>query len=184
MKLTLPYIKKNRHIIILSHRHINYVAIICALFLSSCGIYSFTGASISPDVKTFSVAYFENNAPLVNPNLSQAFTEALKERVLTQSNLNLIRDNADVEFEGQIVDYRTMPISITGNEVASQNRLTISVKVKFNNNKDSEKNFESTFIRYADYASTQNLAEVESNLVKQINAELVDDIFNKAFVNW
>jgi hypothetical protein len=168
------------------HLHICTLLILLSTLVAfnSCGVYSFTGASISPDVKTFTVNYFENNSPLVNPNLSQVFTEALKEKVLVSTSLNLIKQNGDVEFEGQIVDYKTQPISITGNEIASQNRLTISVKVKFTNTKDETKNFETSFTRYADYNSTQNLTEVETNLVKQINTELVEDIFNKAFVNW
>jgi hypothetical protein len=154
------------------------------LSLSACKIYSLSGASISPDTKTVSVAYIENNAALVNPTLSQALTESLKDRIVSQTGLQLIRTTADLDFEGTIVDYNIKPLAIQGNEFAAQNRLTISVKIRFSNNKDETKNFEQVFTRYADYSDTQNLSIVEADLVKTINTQLIDDIFNKAFVNW
>lgn len=154
------------------------------LSLSACKIYSLSGASISPDTKTVSVSYIENNAALVNPTLSQTLTESLKDRIVSQTGLQLLRTTADLDFEGTIIDYTIKPIAIQGNEFASQNRLTISVKIKFSNNKDETKSFEQVFTRYADYPGTQNLSTVESELIKTINTQLIDDIFNKAFVNW
>lgn len=154
------------------------------LSLSACKIYSLSGASISPDTKTVSVAYIENNAALVNPTLSQTLTESLKDRIVSQTGLQLIRTTADLDFEGTIVDYSIKPLAIQGNEFAAQNRLTISVKIRFSNNKDESKNFEQVFTRYADYPGTQTLSTVESDLIKTINTQLIDDIFNKAFVNW
>jgi outer membrane lipopolysaccharide assembly protein LptE/RlpB len=158
--------------------------ILMVLSLSACKIYSLSGASISPDTKTVSVAYIENNAALVNPTLSQTLTESLKDRIVSQTGLQLLRTTADLDFEGTIIDYTIKPIAIQGNEFASQNRLTISVKIKFSNNKDETKSFEQVFTRYADYPGTQNLSTVESELIKTINTQLIDDIFNKAFVNW
>ncbi len=158
--------------------------ILMVLSLSACKIYSLSGASISPDTKTVSVAYIENNAALVNPTLSQTLTESLKDRIVSQTGLQLIRTTADLDFEGTIVDYTIKPLAIQGNEFAAQNRLTISVKIRFSNNKDESKNFEQVFTRYADYPGTQNLSTVEADLIKTINTQLIDDIFNKAFVNW
>ncbi len=158
--------------------------ILMVLSLSACKIYSLSGASISPDTKTVSVAYIENNAALVNPTLSQTLTESLKDRIVSQTGLQLIRTTADIDFEGTIVDYTIKPLAIQGNEFAAQNRLTISVKIRFSNNKDESKNFEQVFTRYADYPGTQNLSTVEADLIKTINTQLIDDIFNKAFVNW
>ncbi len=155
-----------------------------ALSLSACKIYSLSGASISPDTKSVSVAYIENNAALVNPTLSQTLTESLKDRIVSQTGLQLIRTTADLDFEGTIIDYNIKPLAIQGNEFASQNRLTISVKIKFSNNKDETKSFEQVFTRYTDYPGTQNLSTVEAELIKTINTQLIDDIFNKAFVNW
>lgn len=162
----------------------SFLFILMVLSLSACKIYSLSGASISPDTKTVSVAYIENNAALVNPTLSQTLTESLKDRIVSQTGLQLIRTTADIDFEGTIVDYSVKPLAIQGNEFAAQNRLTISVKIRFSNNKDESKNFEQVFTRYADYPGTQTLSTVEADLIKTINTQLIDDIFNKAFVNW
>lgn len=158
--------------------------ICCALVISGCGVYSFTGASISPEVKTFSVQYFPNRAQLVQPLLSQAFTEKLKERFISLANLRVTDRDGDLQFEGYISDYRTAPVAIQGTETAALNRLTISVNVKFTNTKDAKQNFETTFTRYADYDSRKNLQEVEISLIDDINRQLIDDIFNKSVSNW
>ncbi len=158
--------------------------IILLLTLSACGIYSFTGASISPETKTVSVTLFQNNANLVVPTLSQTITESLKDRIVTQTNLQITRSAADIEFEGRITDYSVRPMSLQGNNQTSQNRLSISVKVKYSNKKEEAKSFEYTFTRYADFPGTKNLSEVENELIKTISTQLIDDIFNKAFVNW
>lgn len=152
--------------------------------VSGCGVYSFTGASISPDAKTFSVLYFPNRASLVQPTLSQAFTEKLKDRFLSQTNLRQLDKDGDLQFEGYISDYKTAPVAIQGNETAALNRLTISVMVKFTNTKDVKQNFESTFTRYADYDSKKSLNEVELSLIDDVSKQLVDDIFNKSVSNW
>lgn len=152
--------------------------------ISGCGVYSFTGASISPEVKSFSVQYFPNRAQLVQPLLSQAFTEKLKERFISLANLRQTDRDGDLQFEGYISDYRTAPVAIQGTETAALNRLTISVYVKFTNTKDAKQNFETTFTRYADYDAKKNLTEVELSLIDEINRQLIDDIFNKSVSNW
>ena len=143
-----------------------------------------TGASISPDVKTFTIKFFQKTAPLGPATLSQLFTESLREKFLSQTNLGSVETDGDLVFEGAINGYSTQPLAIQADETAAQNRLTISVAVKFTNKKDEKQNFESTFSRYADYSSSQNLASVEDELIRQINVQLVDDIFNKAVINW
>jgi hypothetical protein len=151
---------------------------------SSCGVYSFTGASISPDVKTVSVAFFENVAPLINPNLSQVFTEKLKDIFIVQTNLTLTQKNGDLHFEGTITDYNIRPMNVqAGNQVA-QNRLTISVRVTFTNRVEPKNDFEKTFTRFADFDANQSLSSVESDLVEQITEELTQDVFNESVVNW
>jgi hypothetical protein len=151
---------------------------------SGCHVYSFTGASISPDVKTVSVQYFQNRAPLVQPALSQLFGEKLKEKFGTQTNLTVVTKSGDLDFSGYISDYNTQPIAIQSSQTAAQNRLTISVNVKFTNLKDPKQDFEIVFSQFADYDAKQTLTSVESGLIKTINEKLVDDIFNKAVVNW
>lgn len=157
----------------------------CLLFsVLGCHVYSFTGASISPEVKTVSVNYFQNRAPLVQPSLSQQFGEKLKEKFISQTSLTLVTSNGDLDFSGYISDYRIQPISIQSSQNAAQNRLTISINVKFTNKKDSKQDFETTFSQFADYDSKQTITAVETGLIKIINEKLVDDIFNKAVVNW
>lgn len=146
--------------------------------------YSFTGASIPPDAKTVFVADFRNVAPLVNPSLANDLTEAMKDKFVGQTSLKLGDENADLYFEGSITAYGTQPVAIKTGDVAAQNRLTITVKVKFVNNKDKSANFDTSFSRYEDYDSQYSLTDVEDQLVKTIVESLVDDIFTKAVVNW
>ncbi len=153
--------------------------------LSSCRVqYSFTGASISPDVKTVSIDYFQNLASLVNPSLSSTFTEALKNRFITQTSLNLIKEYGDLQFSGQITNYSTAPISIQSNEIAAKNRLTISIRVKFENTKDKKFNFDKTFTQFEDFNSDREFTSVESDLVKTIVDKIIDEIFNSSVANW
>jgi hypothetical protein len=161
------------------------------MLASSCNVnYSFSGASISPEVKTFTVKFFTKTASLGPASLSQTFTEKLKDKFVSQTTLANVEKNGDLTFEGSITNYSITPISIQSNETAAQNRLTISVNVKFTNLKDEKQNFETTFSRYADYSSSKNLTSpdgpstLEDRLISEINEQLVDDIFNKAVINW
>jgi hypothetical protein len=153
--------------------------------ISSCKIsYSFTGANISPDVKTFSVYYFPNRARLVNPTLSQSFTEALREKMQRQTSLNELGEGGDLIFEGQITGYDVQPMSIQKEDMAALNRLTIRVNVKYINNLDPEQNAERTFTAYEDFDSTSSLSDVEDGLVPEIIDKLTEDIFNSTLANW
>lgn len=159
----------------------------CALFMllfCGCGVYSFSGASISPDIKTINIGMFQNRASLVQPVMSQNFTDKLKEKFVSQTSLQLVNTDADLRLEGSITDYRTNPVAIQGTETAALNRLSITVQVKFTNTKDPKMDFESPFTRYADYSSSRNLSDVELTLIDEINRQLVDDIFNRAVSNW
>ena len=154
-----------------------------AWICQSCGIYSFSGASIPAEAKTVSVDYFPNHAQLVNPLLSDNLTNALRDAMNSQTTLDLVETGGDLAFEGEIIDYKTSPVAITG-QTAALNRLTITVKVRFTNNIDDSKDFEQTFSRYEDYPSVQELNSVQSSLTSTIVEQLVEDIFNKALVNW
>ena len=158
--------------------------LIAALVLTGCGIYSFTGASIPAEAKTVSVQHFPNNANLVNPMLSDIITNNLRDRFMNQTSLDEVPDNGDLAIEGEIVDYKTSPTAITGDQVAALNRLTITVNVRFYNRFDESKNFEQKFSQYEDYPSTQDLNSVQNELVETICDKLCEDIFNKAVVNW
>jgi hypothetical protein len=167
-------------------RATGFLMIFLLLGQTSCRVgYSFTGASISPDVKTVSIQYFPNNATLVMPTLSRSFTDALRDYFTSQTNLILVDRNGDLNIEGAITAYTVTPVAIQGNETAAMNRLTIAVTVKFTNKKNEKQNFENkTFSRYQDYSSSQDLASVQGALIKEIDDQLVQDIFNQAVVNW
>ena len=150
----------------------------------SCSVYTFTGADIHPDAKTISVAYFQNQATLVQPILSQKLTDALQDQFIQQTSLNLTQSNGDLQFEGYISDYQITPISISSNDQANQNRLSIKVFVRFNNLIENDKSFEKTFNRFADYDSNIELSNIEEDLIDEIIIELINDIFNQAVVNW
>ena len=159
--------------------------ILLAVLLTSCRMtVSLSGGTVDARAKTVAVATFPNNASLVNPSLSQFFTINLQNKIQGMTPLTLVDNNGDYEFEGEITDYSVNPVSIQGNDTPAQNRLTITVKVRFTNKFDENLNFEQTFSRYADYNSSLNLSSVESGLVETIVEELSEDIFNKAFVNW
>ena len=154
-----------------------------ALVCHSCGIYSFSGASIPAEAKTVSVDYFPNHAQLINPLLSDNLTNAMRDAMNNQTTLELVESGGDLAFEGEITDYKTMPTAITG-QTAAMNRLTITVKVRFTNRFDDSNDFEQTFSRYEDYPSDQDLNSVQEALTSTIVEQLVEDIFNKALVNW
>jgi hypothetical protein len=154
------------------------------LSTAGCGVYSFTGASIPPEAKTITITYIVNNAQYIEPSLSQSLTDALRDRFLAQTDLDFINEGGDLQIEGAITDYTTRPIAIQGDQTAAQNRLSITVKVKYTNTVDPTKDFDVPFTRFIDYSSDQDLSAVKDQLISEINDMLVDDIFNKAVVNW
>lgn len=150
---------------------------------SSCSVtYSFTG--IQTDAQSVSIQYFNNYAPLAPPTLSQDFTEGMKDIFLQQTNLKILSDNGELQFEGEVTDYKTEPVAITGDEQTALNRLSITVNVRFVDTRDDTKNFEQRFTRYEDYDSSQNLSEVEDDLVSSIIDQLTQDILNQAIGDW
>jgi hypothetical protein len=166
---------------------ISWALLAIVLTFTGCGVkvsYSFSGASISDDVKTLSVLSFQNRASLVQPGLSQTLTDALLDMCKAQTNLSVVATGGDVSFEGDITDYKTQPMTVSGNEQAAMNRFSITVKVKFVNNTDPDLSYEQSFTRYQDYNSALDLSAVEANLTEVITKMLVEDIFNRAFVNW
>lgn len=156
------------------------------LAMTGCKIsYSFSGVNISPEVLTYSVDYFPNRAALVQAQLSQLFTDAMLDKIQGNTSLDLSSDGGgDVHFSGEITGYETRPTAITSQEVAARNRLTISVRVKYTNAVEPDLDFDSSFSRYEDYDASQNLTDVEDALIEIIVENLVEDIFNKAFISW
>ena len=153
--------------------------------LTACTVkYSLSGASIPPDAKTFSVAYFPNNAPMVAPILSATLTDELTQRFASRTKLVQVEEGGDFAFEGEIVGYSSTTSSVSSGDYALQNRLSITIKVKFTNAIDDKMSFNKNFSAYADYDSTKLLNEVESELIPQIVEQLVTDIFQASASNW
>jgi hypothetical protein len=162
------------------------ISIICLAVTGSCFSvkYSTTGASVPAEAKTFSVQYFENQAPVVESGLSQQVTEDLKDFIQSNSRLTFITETGDVDFEGAITGYDIRPVAITAGEEAAKNRFTLTIRVRYNCYIQPEMNYETSFSRFEDYSSTLDFESVKGDLTKKILDLLIEDIFNKAFVNW
>lgn len=174
----------------LTYKRFHLLLMVLMLFAAAgCSIkYSLSGASISPDVKSVFVDYFRNRSKVINPTLSQTFTEAMKDKFVNEIGLSLGSDNGDLEFSGEITGYDVRPLSVqkseSGMDFASMNRLTITVKVIFINNKDHDQDFNTSFSAYFDWDSSKPINQVENEAVQVITTQLIDDIFNKSVANW
>jgi hypothetical protein len=151
--------------------------------MACAGGYSFTGGSVG-EAKTIAVSFFPNRAPMVNPNLSIQLTETIKDIFIRQTPLKLLENDADMLVEGSIVGYDVKPISAQGDETTSQSRFTITISVTFTNNLEPDKSFNQRFSRFRDYSSENLFADVENQLVLEINEELAEDVLNRAIANW
>ena len=156
------------------------------ILVYSCSVkYSLTGASISPETKSFQVNFFQNNAPLIEPGLDRNFTNKLTDLLLNQTSLELVKFNGDLIYEGEIVEYRISPTTATANNTAAQNRLTIGVNVRFFDKNNSELDFEKRFSFYFDYPGNAQLigSQLETAL-DEIFERITQDIFNSSLANW
>jgi len=153
--------------------------------VQSCGIYSFTGTSIQPDVKTVTINYFEYQALKVNPSLSNDLTMALQDKFLKLTKLEQVEMDGDIEITGAVTGYDVKATAITANEQAAMNRLTVTVKFSFTNRKYPEDDFpDKSFSAYADFNAMEPLDAVEASLCEEIIEQLCDDMFNATVANW
>lgn len=160
------------------------IAVLAGSLLSSCGIYSFSGTSIQPDVKTITIPYVEYTALRVNPSLSNDLTEALKEKYRKLTRLEEVDVDGDLELVCTVTGYDVKATAVTANEMASQNRLTVTVKVEFSNKKYPEDDVNNNYSAYEDFDATLSLDAVESGLCETIVEKLVEDIFNATVAQW
>lgn len=160
------------------------LAVISLFTFSGCGVYSQSGASIHPDAKTFSVAYIVNRASIVAPTLSQTLTERIKTKFINETPLKLTNEIGDLHFSGKITGYVTAPIAIQGNQTNALSRLTLTVEITCDNKLEEDKSFTQTFTNFTDFDSQLNFATIEQDLINKICDGMVQDIFNKAFINW
>ena len=158
---------------------------VTALIVHSCGIYSFTGTSIQPEVKTVTINYFEYKALKVNPSLSNQMTEAMQDKFLKLTKLEQVEMEGDLEIIGAITGYDVKATAVTANESVAQNRLTVTVKVSFVNRKFPEDNFDDkSFSAYQDFDAIQSLESVDATLCEEIVEQLCEDIFNATVAQW
>ncbi len=162
----------------------NFLYIPLLFIINSCGFYTFSGASISAEIKNIKIGYFINEAENFKVNLDRDITQKLTDFIIEQTDLSVNNNNYEIEINGKIISYDISPISISSNDFANQNRLSISVNIDFKNYVNEKENYNQKFTRYVDYKSDQNLEEIESELTDQILEEICIDIFNKTFVNW
>lgn len=171
-------------------KHTLFLSILAAISLlaTSCGYkvtYNLSGGSIPPEAKTFSVAYFPNNAPMVAPTLSNVLTEGLRDKFSRQTRLEQVEEGGDFAFDGEITNYTSTTASVSSGDYALQNRLTITVRVNFQNAVDQTLSFNAkSFSAYADYDASQLLVDVQDQLIEEIVEDLVTDIYMAAAGNW
>lgn len=154
------------------------------LLIISCGAYSFTGGNTG-DAKTLQIDFFPNQAPLVEPALTQRFTNDFRDLFTRQTNLTLTGSNGDLYFSGEITDFRVTPMSGTSSQTAAQNRLTVTVNVRFVNKLEPKDDFEKTFSFYSDYgANSQLIGSVLDAALDEIVERIAQDIFNASVAKW
>ena len=164
-------------------KNIFLISIVATLLTACTASYSFTGTSIG-EAKTISVETLTNRAPLTPPEYTQTFTEGLKEQYLRQTSLDLVKSSGDLQLSGFIQRYRSAPIATTGDETTSQNRLTVTVSIKFVNVLDPTQNFDKTFTRFEDYPSSESLSTVQDDLFASITDQLAQDIIQASIGSW
>ena len=165
---------------------LKFLVIIISITLYNCSVkYSLTGASISPETKTFQVNYFQNNSTLIEPGIDRDITNILIDLLINQTSLDLVKSNGDLLYEGEIVEYRIAPTTATANNTAAQNRLTIGVNVRFYDKSDPDAEFEKRFSFYYDYpGSSQLIGSQKDTAVDEIFERITQDVFNASLAKW
>lgn len=164
----------------------NLFFVFFVLLLSSCSLsYKFNGASIDYDLtKTIQISDFPNQAPLVYPPLEQRFNEELKDLFTRSTRLQFVRQNADLEMEGEIVGYSLTPLAVQEDSFASETRLTLTIRMRYRNNKVQGQDKEESFSAYRNFPADRMLTDVQDQLIGELVKEIVDQIFNSTMSNW
>lgn len=160
-----------------------------SLVMLGCKFYSFTGASIPENAETVQVNLFTNDAAnsigsTFEPGLDRDFTNAMQEVLLNQTNLELTGVNGDLIYEGEIKEYRVTPTTATAQQTAAQNRLTISINVRYINTNNEEDSFEKRFSHFYDFADTTQLQTVKADAHEEIFERITQDVFNQSLAKW
>ena len=166
-------------------KYLKYILLIIIAFgINSCSVYNFTGTG-KIDAKTFQVNYFRNNAPLIEPGIERTFTQELQNLIQNQTNLNLVNSGGDLTYEGEIADYRISPTTATADQKAAQNKLTITILVRFTNKNKEADNFEKRFSFFYNYTGTEQLVGAKlTTALDEIFERITQDIFNESLAKW
>lgn len=166
--------------------HITSLALlmISLLLFNRCGIYSLSGVNIPDDVKSISIQYFPNQAPQVAPTLSPVFTEKLKDKFQSETRLFLKEQEGDYQIDGVITGYNIAPVSISGNTSATENRLTMVVKVNFSSPNHPKFDFNKSYSNFVNFPASTDYSAIETQLINDITTMLVQDIFNDIALKW
>ena len=160
------------------------VFILCFYLLNSCGVYNFTGTG-PITAKTFQVNFFQNNATLIEPGLDRDFTNALQDFINNQTSLSLVSNNGELVYEGEIVEYRVSPMAATADQLAAQNRLNVTVNVRFTNSNKEEENLEKRFSHFHDFPANEQLVGPRlTEAKKEIFERITTDIFSATLAKW
>ena len=160
------------------------LSLIIVTTLIGCGAYSFTGGNTGA-AKTIQIDFFPNQAPLVEPVLTKRFTNDLQDLFTRQTNLTLTNSNGDLYFSGEITGFRVTPMSGTSAQTAAQNRLTVTVNVRFVNKLEEKDDFEKNFSFYSDYGASEQLTgSVLETALDEIVERITQDIFNASVAKW
>ncbi|MBQ0734432.1 LPS assembly lipoprotein LptE [Aquimarina celericrescens] len=166
-----------------SIKHI-VVSIFTLVLIQGCGVYSFSGTNISPDVKTFQVNFFQNQAPRIFPGIDQRFTNQLQDLILNQTNLNLTTSGGDIVYEGEIVQDYVAPNTATSDITAAQNRLTVAVNMRFYDAKDPSLDLEQRFSFFFDYPASASENNIRDEALQVIFERITQDMFNATLARW
>lgn len=168
----------------ISLRYSFYLLLFLALTgCKSCG-YSLSGINIPPDVKSISVQFFPNKAALVNPQLSQKFTEQMKDKFLKETSLTLINSNGDFRISGEITRYTMEPVAMTANTGTAKNKFTMSVRVIFECPSHKDMDFNEEITRFTQFDAAQNFQTVENALSEELSKQIIQEVFNKVALKW
>jgi len=169
----------------MKHFKLIILLLISTTSLVGCGIYSFSGISIGPNIKTFQVRPFANEAAIVIPSLDRQLTTTLQDFILNQTNLDLTNKNGDIIYEGEITNYYIAPNTATANQTAAENRLTISVRMRYIDTKDEKNDLEKTFTFFFDYAGTAQLTgAIEEEAYNVIIERITQDMVTETLARW
>ena len=158
--------------------------VLLAGVMQGCGVYSFSGAALSPEVETVTVQRFPNNADLVNPELSQLFTQKLRQKLLQDTNLELVEQGGDIVFSGTIERYNVSAEVVQRGQQASKSELSIGIKTQYKNKVDQKSSFDQLFSSNRTFDQSESLSQVEDELVEEITDNIIQNIFNESINDW